>query len=192
MSLPLGTALHALALVDGLSPRHGEHVRDTFARALGRTQPAPLRLRPPEGTKVHGAIICCPSASAAYKQWAADRWNTLIDALRDERRTVVIAPDTCSVNALSALIGGASLVIAVDSGALHLADALGIPVIGLYAATSALTYGPYTQRERCIDKHREASDALGLPYDSSRHLSRANAMDRISVSDVLQRIHAHA
>lgn len=182
---PMGTSLHMLAVMSalGVTPKHGEHIRDTMAKACGATGTLNYRMR--VKAPKHGAVVLCPGARVVYKQWPHDRWQALAEKLRGEGREVRFAEDGSSLNDLAALLAGASLVIAVDSGPCHLADALGVPVIGLYAATSATTYGPYSNRHRCIDRHREASDALGLEYDSSRHISKGNPMHRISVADVL-------
>lgn len=201
--LPLGTSLHALAVnaAAGIRPVHGEHVRDTMARTLGVDGDVALRLR--SRATPHGGIVLCPHASAAYKEWPEAHWQALIEALaaRDTRPVRVCAAPgrpflgfvqpELGLCEMADLLGGASLVIAVDSGPLHLADALGVPVVGLYAATSSLTYGPYRNRDRCIDKHAEASQSLGLRYDSARHIVHGEPMRRITVEDVLLRISAH-
>ena len=78
-------------------------------------------------------------------------WSTLIRLLADERneRIVVLEPAGLSLPAgvaamdaipdslmLAALLARASLVIAPDTGTLHLADLLGVPTIGLYGPTA--------------------------------------------------------
>lgn len=202
--LPLGTSLHALAVnaAAGICPVDGEHVRDTMARTLGVAGDLALQL-PVRGTR-HGGIVLCPHAQAAYKEWPEARWEALMQALaaRDPRPVYACpAPGRVFLGAhlpaigfceMVDLLGGASLVIAVDSGPLHLADALGVPVLGLYAATSSRTYGPYRNRARCVDKHAEASRTLGLRYDSARHIPHGDPMLLIAVEDVLSRIPAHA
>lgn len=130
-----------------------------------------------------GRIVLCPSVQVGYKAWPQARWDELASELG-----AVFARGDISIPSLTEQLASASLVIAVDSGPAHLADSLGVPVIGLYAATSAITYGPYNNLSRCICRHREASDALGLPYDSARHLTQGNAMNRITVKDVLEHV----
>ncbi len=51
---------------------------------------------------------------------------------------------------LPSLIQMSRLLITCDTGPMHLADALGIPVIALFGATSPDHYGPYTQREHVL------------------------------------------
>jgi hypothetical protein len=69
-----------------------------------------------------------------------------------------------------------------------LADALGIPTIGLYGATSSLTYGPYRDRTLCIDTHTEHPFPHGA-YSSARH--RPGGMSTLPVARVLEMI-SHA
>ena len=185
---PIGSSIHALAVASaaGWLPKDGEHTR-TLARLLGVTLPDPLS----PAIRRDGVIVFCPYAKAAYKQWPQDRWDVLRAALEQQGEQVIAETPDMTLPQLSRLIATAKCVIAVDSGPIHMADARGVPVIGLYAATSAVTYGPYNQRARCIDKHREASDAQGLTYSSVRHLSKGHAMHSIKVDDVLAKVYAH-
>src|SRR5690606_37705357 len=92
------------------------------------------------------------------------------------------------ITQLAALVAGARALIGPDSGHLHLADALGIPAIGLYGATSSLTYGPYRDRTLCIDTHAEHPFPQ-RGYDSARH--RPGGMSALPVARVLEMI-SHA
>ncbi len=66
---------------------------------------------------------------------------------------------------LAALLQRCRCLIAPDTGPVHLARAMNIPVIGLYAiARSALT-GPYHALDYCIDVHEQAVQQFG----SSKH-----------------------
>jgi heptosyltransferase-1 len=57
---------------------------------------------------------------------------------------------------LMALLHGAELVVAADTGPLHLASALGTPVVGLYGPTSPARNGPYGKQDIVV---RNASDS---------------------------------
>jgi heptosyltransferase I len=56
-----------------------------------------------------------------------------------------------------ALMERASVLISPDSGPAHIASALGIPVIGLYAATWSKRSGPYNSLDLCVDRFTEAA-----------------------------------
>lgn len=64
-----------------------------------------------------------------------------------------IAPPT-SLRELAWILRTAELVIGGDTGPLHLADALGARVIGLYGPTDPSRNGPYHQPGRVIDRFR--------------------------------------
>jgi heptosyltransferase I len=56
-----------------------------------------------------------------------------------------------------ALLQSADLLISPDSGPVHIASALGTPVIGLYAATWSRRSGPYTSLDLCVDHFDQAA-----------------------------------
>lgn len=62
---------------------------------------------------------------------------------------VVLAPPT-DLDALLALLRRASVVVAADTGPLHMAAALGTPCVGLYGPTSAARNGPYGPGHRAL------------------------------------------
>jgi len=88
-----------------------------------------------------------------------------------------------TVGGLMALIERASLVIANDSAALHMAVGLDRPAIGLYGPTDLALVGPY-RREGCAIQHVTPGDDLDHKNESA---GRA-LMERISVEEVLARV----
>ncbi|MEO6259343.1 MAG: lipopolysaccharide heptosyltransferase I [Thermoanaerobaculia bacterium] len=109
-------------------------------------------------------IILLPAAGRPQKQWPAERFREL--ARRLGHRTLVawgpgeqdlasqlgaeMAPPT-TLRELAHLLRNASLVIGGDTGPLHLAAALGTPVVGLYGPTDPRRNGPYGQLERVVE-----------------------------------------
>jgi len=94
-----------------------------------------------------------------------------------------------SVRQLAAVLAGAEGLLAPDTGPVHLAAAVGTPVVGLYAvARSALT-GPWPDRSFCVDRYGQAVEQLlGQPAaqaDWHRRVHDARAMALISVEDVV-------
>lgn len=111
-----------------------------------------------------------PGATMPHKRWPADRYGSLARRLvqRGVRVVLVGAPSDQAVVAqvkraagegleglydlagrltlgqLAALCEGADLFIGNDSGPLHLACAMGTPVVGLFGPTDPRRYGPYT------------------------------------------------
>jgi heptosyltransferase I len=95
---------------------------------------------------------------------------------------------------LLALLARADVLLTPDSGPAHMATAVGLPVIGLYAATSAARSGPYLSRASCVDRYTEAArQFLGrepgeIPWTTK--IERPGVMDLISPRDVIEKLDA--
>jgi heptosyltransferase I len=93
---------------------------------------------------------------------------------------------------LAALLSLAVVLIAPDTGAVHIARAMDTPVIGLYAVASARLSGPYQQLEHCVDRYPQAvakylcKDADHVPWNTRVH--HPDAMALIEVADVMQQL----
>ena len=97
-----------------------------------------------------------------------------------------------SLKSLFALIDAADLVIAPDSGPVHMAVAAGTPVIGLYATSNPDRTGPYRSRDLLVNVYPAAVERfLGRSVDALRWGQRVRdpaALDLISVAAVNARI----
>ncbi len=95
---------------------------------------------------------------------------------------------------LYATLARAWALLTPDSGPAHMATAVGIPVIGLYACTSSARSGPYFSREWCVDRFDEAArkflgrSAGGLPWRTK--IERPGVMDLIRPEDTIERLTA--
>jgi heptosyltransferase I len=93
---------------------------------------------------------------------------------------------------LAALLSLVDVLIAPDTGSVHIARAMNTPVIGLYAVASPKLTGPYQRMEYCIDRYPQAVQKyLGknpeqLPWNTRVH--HADAMSLITVDDVMQQL----
>jgi heptosyltransferase I len=82
-------------------------------------------------------------------------------------------------------VDGCDLLVSPDSGPLHVAHALGVPVVGLYGHTNPARVGPYSRfRDLVVDAYHDDGE---VP-DPARKNEREGRMDRITVSDVLERV----
>ncbi len=144
-------------------------------------------------------VMMAPTAGWGAKQWPAERYGALAAALAEAGfRTLVntsSAEDAvskrvvetshgaavlahCSVGEMIALVRRAALVVAGDTGPLHLAAALERPVVGLYGPTDPARNGPYGTRSRVL---RHASSQL----DHSRHPVTEKGLLEITVDEVV-------
>jgi heptosyltransferase I len=116
------------------------------------------RTRPTSAT-----VIVLPGAGKPNKIWPPERYGEVIRRLgvpaitvwgpneRElaERTGLELAPPT-NLRELAAVLRDAALVVGGDTGPLHLAAALGTPVVGLYGPTSVRRNGPFGQLENCV------------------------------------------
>jgi heptosyltransferase-1 len=145
-------------------------------------------------------VLVAPTAGWGAKEWPAERYGAVAAALgRAGFRTLVntaSAEDVvsrrvvesscgaatlvpCSIGQMIALIRRAGVVIAGDTGPLHLAAALERPVVGLFGPTDPARNGPYGTASRVL---RHASSTT----DHSRHRETENGLLQITTEEVVE------
>ncbi len=149
------------------------------------------------------------ATSKAEKDWAPERWADVCDALwadfglqpvlvggRSPRElaaeAVIMArathrPASALGSGLRKLVGildAGALVLSPDTGPLHIAVALGRPVISLIGYSNPKRVGPY---RHCRDLMIDAYGDPGEDYPVSME-NRIGRMPRITVRDVLERV----
>jgi heptosyltransferase I len=91
-----------------------------------------------------------------------------------------------------ALLQAADLLISPDSGPVHIANALGTPVLGLYAATWARRSGPFNSLQWSVDEFPLAAKTFrGKAADELRWGTRIEVpgvMDLVTVARVQQKL----
>jgi heptosyltransferase-1 len=154
-----GCELLGAAVGETLRPARVDFAQDTAAE---RACDALLESLLPEGGRF---VFLAPTAGWGAKQWPAERfgavaaemgrrgYRTLVNASGDGdpvAQSVVQASEGCAVAAMGdlplliALTRRASVVIAGDTGPLHLAAALERPVVALFGPTDPARNGPYS------------------------------------------------
>ncbi|MGE0706572.1 MAG: glycosyltransferase family 9 protein [Planctomycetota bacterium] len=89
-----------------------------------------------------GAALAARGAAVTFV-WGGAREQALAERLAAQAPGTAAAPPTRDLHDLAALLEQVDLFVGVDSGPLHLAAALGAPVLGLYGPKHTGTYGPY-------------------------------------------------
>jgi heptosyltransferase-1 len=135
------------------------------------------------------AVLINPGAGWGAKRWPAERYATVAQGLIDRGMRVLVnagpgeeplaeaivhsadaaVPLACTLKQLIALTRRVALAIAGDTGPLHLACALGRPVVGIYGPTDPRRNGPFGTRFRVLrspesrrDHTRHAAPEAGL------------------------------
>jgi heptosyltransferase-2 len=159
----------------GVAVRPLPHVAELYFRAArdldvvpdgdpARVAPVPADIARAAAVRPPGPyVVLAPGAAHATKRWPTAHWNRLADQLdRRGLRTVVAgaagdatrvtspaARGACGIGLgpTAALLADAAVVVAGDTGLLHLATAVATPVVALFGPTDpALGYGPYRAR----------------------------------------------
>lgn len=163
-------------------------------------------------------LIVCPTSSHRLRNWQPERYAAAIDhaalelgwrvalcggpsaferefgdailAHAHARPRDLIGKDT--LKQLLALFERATLVLCPDSGPMHMANAVGTPVLGLHAASNPARSGPYSDRQWCVDRYDAAArkyrrkPASALAWGTK--LEYPGVMDLIRVDDVIERL----
>jgi len=136
------------------------------------------------------AVLINPGAGWGAKRWPVERYAAVAQGLIDRGLRVLVnagpgeeplaeaisqattgaaTPLTCSLEQLIALSRRVALVIAGDTGPLHLACALVRPVVGIYGPTDPSRNGPFGTRFKVLrspesrrDHARHAAPEAGL------------------------------
>lgn len=163
-------------------------------------------------------LIVCPVSSHRLRNWRPERYAAAIDhaALRlgwrvalcggpstferefgdailartQARPLDLIGKDT--LKQLLALLERATLVLCPDSGPMHMANAVGTPVLGLHAASNPARSGPYSDRQWCVDRYDDAARKFRKkPADAlawGTKLEYPDVMDLVTVDDVIGKL----
>lgn len=118
-------------------------------------------------------IVINPSASQSWREWPAERWASVASALADAGTVLMIgsASQASAHRAIAertsrqpidltgrttlaeviALLERAALHLAGDTGTLHIAVALGTPVVSVNGPTSGARAGPYRHPQSVVE-----------------------------------------
>ncbi|MEJ7594886.1 MAG: glycosyltransferase family 9 protein, partial [Planctomycetaceae bacterium] len=138
-----------------------------------------------------GPIVMIPNSRGPHKDWKGFpelttallntsncpvvvwdshiRWN---DPPLDSPEKFVNLTQKTSLLQLIELLRGASLVVANDSGPLHIAAALGRPTLGLFGPTDPCRFGPYPL-------HESRNQVLQAPDGDLSKLSSKTVLDAV-------------
>jgi heptosyltransferase-2 len=189
---------------------------EDFALAPAERHLAPMREWLAARRRRAGAPLIAIAPAAAYgpaKEWPARKFAALIDAI-DERGAesvlvgapaeraradevarlssagALIAAGDTGVGQLIALLSLCNGFVGNDSGAMHLAAALGLPTVGIFGSTNPMRTGPLGNRARVIWHHLECSPCLARTcrfghYNCLGQVEPGEALDSLGSLGVL-------
>jgi heptosyltransferase I len=161
-------------------------------------------------------LALSPCASKPERDWPAERFAALVQRAAPLLPVVLLggpgARERAQIDAIQALSGAEVLdlagrtslpqlvavlsrcrvLVAPDTGAVHIANAFGRPVVGLYAVAPASRTGPYGNIGHCVDRFPEAVrrlqglDPSQVPWAHRAHDLRA--MQLIGLEDVWEKL----
>jgi heptosyltransferase I len=166
-------------------------------------------------------LLVSPTSSHSLRNWLPERYAAAMDhAASRQWRVVLIGGPSANERAMAeavlaacrhqpldltgkdtlkklmAMFCRAQLLLTPDSGPMHMANTVGLKVLGLHAASNPNRSGPYSDRRWCVDKYDAASrkylgkPASDIPWGSK--IERPGVMELIDVNDVIDRFEAAA
>ncbi len=153
----------------------------------------------------YAALI--PAARWETKLWAPDRFAAVADALQKDwaLRVVLVTSAahkpiaeaiadltaTATINLagattlkqMLALLEAASIVVTNDSGPMHMAAALGRPLVAIYGPTNPTRTGPYNRPRAVVRAELPCSPCYIRKLSQCPH--KQECMNRVTVDDVL-------
>ncbi len=146
--------------------------------------------------------IVNPGAGWGAKQWPPERFGevakalaahnikTLVNAAAEESELALAVVNAsggnafelrCTIGQLIALIRRARIVVGGDTGPLHLAAALEIPVVGLFGPTDPARTGPFGTKAIAL-RHPESETTFSHHRESEAGLLKISAEEVISAA----------
>ena len=156
-----------------------------------------------------------PHPSREERRWICSRYRSLVSSLVQRGCRVLILGGTgvieyklnqeilegSSEDALNltgslslmqwaSLLSEVDLLVAPDTGAIHLANALGTPVVGLFAVANPYLTGPYHKLEHSINKYPDAIRKFGGGNATDFHdrVHDSRAMRLIKFNEVWDKV----
>ena len=158
---------HAYRPPDGFDEAHHHQIElwENFLRHFGLAAPPDLTPFSRAGFAAGGPIgIIAGSENEPAKRWPAEHWRRLIEDMPDERFILFGTPgDRAVASAISsgldparvsnlagrtgllefaARLAQCRLLVSNDTGGMHLANALGVPLVALFGPTNPIRTGP--------------------------------------------------
>jgi predicted lipopolysaccharide heptosyltransferase III len=147
-------------------------------------------------------VLICPAGSYRHKSWTNHGYVALIQALspvadccliggqaegplleqinRKAADVAQVYPGTLTLGELAALTKEADLVVTVDTAPLHIAQAVGTPVVALFGPTDPRIWGPRGPRDVVLQVPAECSPCWGRAACSDNKCVNLLSADQVT------------
>ena len=188
--LPLAAADHSFAdeHVDGqrptlcISPVSSHKLRNWNIEGYARVADYAAR--------THGMQIIITGGPNGFER----EFNAAVESHMQTAALNLTGKDT--LKRLAALLGRCELLLAPDTGPMHIANAMGTDVLGLHAASNPRRSGPYDSIRWCVDQYDAAAHKyLKRSADDLRwgtKIEHPGVMDLITVDQVTSKLDSWA
>ena len=120
--------------------------------------------------------------------WGPSEYGRALEVVEASEGAARLAPSTTIADLVS-LVREASLMVSGDSGPLHIAAALGTPIVGIYGPTAVERNGPWAVNDVTVSRHISCSCV-----HRRRCYAETRCLDDITMEEVVaavnQRLHA--
>lgn len=185
-------AFHAFPPPRSLVPVHATRPKFTLAKKYvvihaGSASASKMRRWPEENF----AALCDYFSSRGFAVYlvgsvAEKKINSRIAAMstynKEDRKPVDLS-GLLSLHELAWLFSRASLVVANDSGPMHIAAAMGVPTIGLFGPNLPERFGPYGKK--CVGIRKDTRPPCILPFRARFPECSHDHMKSLGVKDVI-------
>lgn len=176
----------------GLHPGNSFRGRKTFRRW---TQKADLRSWPEDRWVELAAEILRLRPNAQFVLFGSDQDRPVNERVQRRLKeafptfpVVSSAGRTRDLAMAASLLRRMAVFVATDTGPLHMAAALGVPVVGLYGPTRVVETGPFSASPAAVVRKTLACQPC-YGSDRQRVCSRNLCMETIEVSEVVEALH---
>lgn len=148
--------------------------------------------------KTKPLVLICPVGSYRQKSWTTDGFAEFIRAIAPSADCYLIGstaeaaqlaeinaasgnlagmlPGTLTLGELAAFLAEAKLLVTVDTGPMHIANAVGTPVVALFGPTDPAKWGPRGPKDIILEKQVECRPCWGrTPCSDYRCLNTLGA-----------------
>jgi ADP-heptose:LPS heptosyltransferase len=125
------------------------HIRDAIASNFTEVKVHSHRLQPLVKPWKGKTAVICNRSTKSLKEWRG-KWNNVIDHLTSDGYSVIFDNPCYDLSTIASYVSTANLVISIDTGLIHLAEAYNVPLVGLYGK-GLNRFHPYNAKDSCIE-----------------------------------------